>query len=108
LYTSYLLPGDPVPAYRGHLHNNLVQIAAQFGLLVTLAALIFVGFTFRDLLKARRNAKTPDGRFLVDTAVLALTGFLFAGLFEYTYGHSLGLIIIAFAVFPALLIADPR
>ena len=108
LYTSYLLPGDPVPAYHGHLHNNLVQIAAQFGLPVTLAALIFVVCAFRDLLKARRKALNPDGRFLTDTALLALTGFLFAGLFEYTYGHSLGLIIIAFAVFPALLISDRR
>ncbi|HET9215876.1 MAG TPA: O-antigen ligase family protein, partial [Terriglobia bacterium] len=108
LYESYLLPGDPVPAYHGHLHNNPVQVAAQFGLLVTLTALIFVVFAFRDLLKARRNATSPDGRFLTDTAVLALTGFLFAGLFEYTYGHSLGLIIIAFAVFPALFISEQR
>ena len=32
LYRSYLLPADPVPAYHGHLHNNLFQLAAQFGL----------------------------------------------------------------------------
>ena len=103
LYRSYLKPGDPVPAYHGHLHNNAIQIAAQFGLPVSLAALLFVVFAFRDLIKARSQATNPDQRFLANTGVLAFIGFLFAGLFEYTYGHALGLIMIAFAVFPALL-----
>jgi O-antigen ligase len=106
LYTAYLKPGEPVPAYRGHLHNNMAQIAAMFGIPVTLAALLFVAFAFRDLIRARRKAFDPDSRFLSDTAVLALIGFLFAGLFEYTYGHALGLIMIAFAVFPALSVGD--
>lgn len=103
LYRSYLKPGDPVPAYHGHLHNNITQVAAQFGIPVSVAALLFVAFTFRDLLRARSQAANPDRRFLTDAGVLAFTGFLFAGLFEYTYGHSLGLIMISFAVFPALM-----
>jgi hypothetical protein len=49
------------------------------------------------------TAANPDRRFLANTAVLAFIGFLVAGLFEYTYGHSLGLIMISFAVFPALM-----
>jgi O-antigen ligase len=102
LYESYLSPGETLPAYHGHLHNNLVQIAAQFGIVVVTAALIFVLFAFRDLIRARQMAGTPDSRFLSETAILAFTGFLFAGLFEYTYGHSLGLIMIAFGVVPAL------
>jgi O-antigen ligase len=102
LYESYLSPGETIPAYHGHLHNNLVQIAAQFGIVVVTAALIFVLFAFRDLIRARQMAGTPDSRFLSETAILAFTGFLFAGLFEYTYGHSLGLIMIAFGVVPAL------
>jgi len=104
LYRSYLKPDDPVPAYYGHLHNNVIQIAAQFGLPVSLAALLFVLCAFRDLLRARNNATNPDRQFLANTAVLAFIGYLFAGLFEYTYGHSLGLIMIAFAVVPALLL----
>ena len=103
LYTSYLTHHDYVPAYHGHLHNNIAQIAAQFGIPVTLLALLFVFVLLRDLLKARKIAASRDERFLAETAVLALTGFLFAGLFEYTYGHSLGLIMITFAVLPALL-----
>jgi O-antigen ligase len=102
------MPGEPVPAYRGHLHNNVAQIAAMFGIPVTLAALLFVVCAFRDLFHSRRKAFDPDSRFLADTAVLALIGFLFAGLFEYTYGHALGLIMIAFAVVPALLHSHAR
>jgi O-Antigen ligase len=103
LYESYLKEGEPVPAYHGHLRNNAAQIGAQFGIPVMIVALVFVVVLIRDLLHARSSAKTPDQQFLSETAVLAFFGFLFAGLFEYTYGHSLGLIMIAFAVCPALL-----
>jgi O-antigen ligase len=102
LYTSYLTPQDPRPAYHGHLHNNVAQIAAQFGIPVTLAAFVFVGVLFRDLLKARKLASTRDDRFIAETAILALTGFVFAGLFEYTYGHSLALILLCYSVLPIL------
>ena len=108
LYTSYLAPQDPIPAYHGHLHNNVAQIAAQFGIPVTLTAFLFVAVLFRDLLKARKIAKTRDDRFLAQTAILALTGFLFAGLFEYTYGHSLALILLCLAVLPILFPIAPE
>jgi len=107
LYTSYLAPQDPVPAYHGHLHNNIAQTAAQFGIPVTLAALLFVGVLFHDLLRARKAATGRDDRFVAQTALLALTGFVFAGFLEYTYGHSLALILLGFAVLPALLPAPP-
>jgi O-antigen ligase len=103
LYESYLSPGDPVPAYHGHLHNNVVQIVAQFGIPATLVLLVFGGLVFHDLLKARRAAATRDARFISQTALLAFMGFIFAGLFEYTYGHSLALMLLSFAVLPALL-----
>lgn len=102
VYRSYLSPGDPVPAYRGHLHNNLVQVAAEFGLPVVAAALLFVVFLFRHLIKAWKSASDRETRFLSLTALLALTGFLIAGLFDYTYGHSLALILLSFAVLSPL------
>ena len=102
LYLKYLVPGDPVPAWHGHLHNNVAQIAAQFGIPVTLALLLFVGVLFHDLVKARRAARDRDQRFVAQTAILALVGYIVAGFFEYTYGHSLGLILLCFAVLPAL------
>jgi O-antigen ligase len=103
LYESYLSSGDYVPAYHGHLHNNFAQIAAQFGIPATLVLLLFTGVVFYDLVKARRSASTRDARFVSQTALLALTGFVFAGLFEYTYGHSLALMLLSFAVLPALI-----
>jgi O-antigen ligase len=102
LYTSFLRPAEPVPAYHGHLHNNLLQLGAEFGLPVTAAALLFVIVLFRDLLTQWRLARDRDRQFLCRSSLLALTGFLVAGLFDYTYGHSLGLILLGFAVLSPL------
>jgi O-antigen ligase len=102
LYTQYLAPEDPVPAYHGHLHNNLVQLGAEFGVPATLAGLIFIGILFRDLWRRYQSATGRDEEFLCRTSLLGLTGFIAAGLFEYTYGHSLGLILVAFTVLSPL------
>jgi O-antigen ligase len=102
LYTKYLSPSDPVPAYHGHLHNNLVQLAAEFGLPVTIAALFFVVVLFRDLRARCRLAIDREQQFLCRTSLLGLMGFAVAGLFDYTYGHSLGLILLFFVVLSPL------
>lgn len=107
LYTSHLSPHDPVPAYHGHLHNNAVELAAEFGIPVLLAALLFAVMLFRDLLKLSKTAQSKEELFLSRAAVLALVGYLVAGLFEYTYGHSLGLILLSFAVLSPLLPSTP-
>lgn len=101
LYTSYLSPSDPVPAYHGHLHNNVVQLAAQFGLPATCAALLFVLMLFRELLIRFGSSISRAEQFLCRTSVLGLTGFLLAGMFDYTYGHSVGLILLGFVILPA-------
>jgi O-antigen ligase len=102
LYTSYLSPSDPIPAYHGHLHNNLVQLAAEFGLPVAMAALIFLAMLFRELLNAARRAVGRKQQFLCRTALLGLAGFVVSGLFDYTYGHSLGIILLGFIVLAPL------
>jgi O-antigen ligase len=106
LYTNYLSPGDAVPAYRGHLHNNLVQLAAEFGLPTAAAATVFVSVLLWELRRQCKRAPHRDEQFLCRTSISALTGFLVAGFFDYTYGHSLGLILIAFAVLPPLIPAS--
>lgn len=103
LYMSYLSPRDPVPAYHGHLHNNAVELTAEFGIPVVVAAFLFVIMLFHDLLSALRAAPNKEEEFAARTGLLALIGYLVAGLFEYTYGHSLGLILLGFAVLPPLL-----
>lgn len=103
LYTKYLAPSDPVPAYHGHLHNNLVQLAAEFGLPATGAGIVFVAVLFSDLMKQYRRRRERDHRFLSSVGLTGLAGFLASGLFDYTYGHSLGLILVCFAVLTPLI-----
>jgi hypothetical protein len=81
----------------------MAQLAAQFGIPVLLAALVFSGALLGALLKARASASSREERFIAEAGALAFIGFLVSGLFEYTYGHSLGLIILTFAVLPAVL-----
>ncbi len=103
LYRSYLSPADPVPAWHGHLHNNLAQLAADFGLPVVGLAGLFVVLLFRSLAHAWKSARETETCFSCRTALLALAGFLIAGMFDYTYGHSLALILLSFAVLSPLL-----
>lgn len=101
LYTLYLPPNENVPAYHGHLHNNALQLAAQFGLPILAAAVFWVAILLRDLTRAMRRARHRERRFLYRSALLGATGFLIAGTTDYTYGHALGLILFSFvAVFP--------
>ncbi len=101
LYTSFLPAGDPVPAYHGHLHNNALQLAAQFGLPVLAAAVCWLAILLRDLIRAMRQARNRERRFLCRAAFLGIAGFLIVGMTDYTYGHALGLILFTFvAIFP--------
>jgi O-antigen ligase len=102
LYPRYLSAADPLPAYHGHLHNNLIQLAAQFGLPVTAAALVFLVMLFRDLRIECRRATDRYRQFVCRTSVLGIAGFVAAGLCDYTYGHSLGLILLGFTVLSPL------
>jgi O-antigen ligase len=97
LYTRYLRPGEPVPAYHGHLHNNAIQLAAQFGVAVLAAAVTCLAVLLMDLARSCRRARERDERSLCRTGLLGVVGFLIVGLMDYTYGHSLGLILLTFA-----------
>jgi len=102
LYTSYLAAGEPVPAYHGHLHNDALQLAAQFGLPVLAGALLYLVVLLKELLQAYRRAPDRETRFLCRTALLGLAGFVLAGLTDYTYGHALGLILFSFVTLAPL------
>jgi len=107
LYTSYLLKDNAVPAYHGHLHNNAIQLAAQFGLPVLGAALVWLAILLRDLYRRYRGAEDREERFLCRSALLGVVGFLVAGMTDYTYGHALGLILFSFVAVVPLLNARP-
>jgi O-antigen ligase len=103
LYANYLSKGEAEPAYHGHLHNNLVQMAAQSGIPVAVLGVLLVIVLFRDLTKAWKRAQDRGERFLCRTAILGLAGFTLAGAFDYTYGHSLAIILLSFAVLSPLI-----
>jgi hypothetical protein len=63
-----------------------------------MAGIVFLGLLFVDLLSRKKTALQREDRFATRAALLALTGFLLAGFFEYSYGHSLALILLSFAV----------
>jgi O-antigen ligase len=102
LYPRYLSAGKPTPAYHGHLHNNILQLAAQFGLPVVAAMAVFFAILIKELLQARRSAPDRETEFLSRASLAGVIGFLTAGLVEYTYGHSLGLILLSFAALSPL------
>jgi putative inorganic carbon (hco3(-)) transporter len=102
LYAEYAPPKESLPAYHGHLHNNVVQLAAQFGVPVVIAAALFLLMLMKDLFRAYRRASDREDKFLARTALVAVAAFCVAGLVEYTYGHSLGLILLSFAALSPL------
>ena len=70
-----------------HLHNNIIQIAAERGIPTLLAWLAFMTWTFISLVKLIKN-KDPS-LFPFAAAGLALVlALMTAGLFEYNWGDS--------------------
>jgi O-antigen ligase len=70
-----------------HLHNNVIQIGAERGLLTLLAWITFMVWTFASLVKLLKN-KNPLVHVLSVAALAALFGLSTTGLFEYNFGDS--------------------
>jgi O-antigen ligase len=102
-YANYLPKGETLPAYHGHLHNNGLQLAAEFGLPVLCAAAAWLVFLLLELRRARPT--TVQEEFMRKSAFLGIIGFLITGMTDYTYGHALGLILFIFVALCPLL--DP-
>jgi putative inorganic carbon (hco3(-)) transporter len=88
--------GPPLEFY-GHLHNNIVQIAAERGLVCLAAFLWFFVELYRSLLRQFKDSE-DDKRWVTLGAVAALTGFVVAGLNEYNFGDSEVLVLLLFIV----------
>jgi len=70
-----------------HLHNNIIQIGAERGIITLLAWIIFIIWTFISLVKLLKNRNSL--LFSISAAALAALLALFAtGLFEYNFGDS--------------------
>ncbi|HMA29894.1 MAG TPA: O-antigen ligase family protein [Thermoanaerobaculia bacterium] len=86
LYPVYRTNGwvDPHP---GHLHNNLVMIAAETGIPSALAYLAFVGAFFTGAVRIVRRAPRGDPvRGIALGAIGAMAALFAGGMFEYNFG----------------------
>jgi O-antigen ligase len=91
--------GANLPAanfYYGHLENNIVQLAAERGLLCLAAFLWFILELYAGLIAMLRTA--GETRWAVVSALAALTGFLISGFFSYNFGDSEVLLLLMFIV----------
>ncbi len=87
-----------------HMHNNLLQIAAERGITGLLLWLWLMGRLAWDALRVFRSAKRADtggseanDALVVSTAALgAWTALLVAGMFEYNFGDSEVLVLFLF------------
>jgi len=92
IYAHYREPDSPVDPRRriGHLHNNIIQVAAERGLL-GLACWLWIwgayGYqTWR--IYGRLGPEHRQARALVVGSLASVIGFHIEGLFEYTFGDS--------------------
>ena len=84
LYPEYRLPGY-VMERPGHLHNNLVMLAAETGLPSLGCYLWFLFAFFRGALPLSRGGD-PRRAALAAGAVASMVALFVAGLFEYNFG----------------------
>jgi O-antigen ligase len=83
LYPLYRLPDSP--RFRTpHLHNNIVQIWAERGVLALTAYLLLIVLFLRECARAWR---TP-GRPWAEAGIAAVVALTFAGLFEFNFGDT--------------------
>ena len=83
--------------YYGHLENNIVQIGAERGLLCLAAFFWLIFELYASLITMLKTAEERE-RWIVLSALAALTGFMVAGLFEYNFGDSEVLLLLLFIV----------
>jgi O-antigen ligase len=96
-FPRYYQGNDLANFYYGHLHNNIVQIAAERGLLCLASFLWFIFEIYAGLGRMLKTAE-PGTRWTILSAIAAVTGFLVAGLFEYNFGDSEVLLLFLFIV----------
>jgi O-antigen ligase len=97
VYTQYLPPGTtPMAGYHDHLHDNLLQLAAERGLPCLVAWLWFMLALGWNILRIR--GRLSSGRWVADAAFAAWLAFFAEGFFEYNFGTSPVLMVFLFVM----------
>lgn len=92
IYEHYREPDSPVDPRRriGHLHNNIIQVAAERGLLgLACWSWIWGAYGYQTWRIYRRlGPEHRQAKALVVGSLTSVIGFHIEGLFEYTFGDS--------------------
>ncbi len=78
-----------------HLHNNIIQVAAERGIPTLLVWLAFFGWSFLAILRRFKNRESPAFPYAA-AAGSALLGLFVAGLFEYNFADSEVVVLLLF------------
>jgi O-antigen ligase len=87
LYPRYRDP-EAVRALVPHLHNNVLQLAAQSGLPAAAAYVALVAVVLSAAIRKLRRETRPDRAALLAASLMAVTALTLAGLFEYNFGDT--------------------
>ncbi len=97
VYDLYLPKGvAPIAGYHSHLHDNLIQFAAERGLPCLVAWIWLMMALLWHIWKIRRRC--GPGRWMVDGAIAAWLAFVVEGFFEFNFGTSPVLMVFLFVV----------
>ena len=97
VYTKYLPPGTtPMYGYHDHLHDNLLQMAAERGLPCLIAWVWFMLALGWHILKTRH--RLSGGRWVADAAFAAWLAFVAEGFFEFNFGTTPVLMVFLFVM----------
>ena len=97
VYMKYLPPGTtPMIGYHDHLHDNMLQMAAERGLPCLVAWLWFMLALGWHILKIRR--RLSSGRWVADAALAVWLAFVAEGFFEFNFGTTPVLMVFLFLI----------
>ena len=103
MYERYREPDAPIAPHRrlSHLHNNVIQVLAERGVIglcwwLALWGVFFyqAGRAYRGLSPPLRQSVTPltaqidQSRALMVGSIASVVGFLVAGVFEHNFGDA--------------------
>ncbi len=71
-----------------HLHNNLVQLAAERGFLTLFSWLWLLGRVLYDLIHWKRKVMNPEEQFMIHGTIGIVISLFVAGMFEFNFGDS--------------------
>jgi O-antigen ligase len=85
-YAEHMPPGAVY--VHGHLHNDLLQIAVQMGVVGLATFILLIVSFFRLMVGNLKLALPPPERAWVAGSLGALAGFVMNGLFEWNFGDA--------------------